>query len=241
MYKSVCRPDLIPIADALKEYGRDRIKYRSIAEGRLLAEKVFGGGKACANFIYVHFGARVAASISNMKSFRHPGYITTGELAHARYFSDKLCLCGRTGCLETVVSARAIKEFIEARAEASDGNILKKVAGCSLAEVMDIFLDLCVKGDQKECREYLAAMSRALAVAIRNVVDLLTPEKVIIGGPFLRAAEIIIPVIREEMNITGIEERPREIPLEVSDIGESIDAIGAATLLLDEKFQFTSS
>lgn len=81
---------------------------------------------------------------------------------------------------------------------------------------------------------FLMEMAEYWAVAIRNIVDVLAPKKIILGGTMLQAKSIILPLVENEINTKLFPFEDKNAVVEVSDLGEYNAAIGAATFLMQE-------
>ena len=132
-----------------------------------LCEREFGGFEDIGNLISVDIDDGVGAGVL-IDGVIYDGSGFAGEFGHISIDMGGLrCSCGNYGCLELYAS---VPQILEKTNEASLQNIREK-------------LD---KNDEKTVKD-LESISRALAFGINNIVNLLDPELIVIGG----AAQIL--------------------------------------------------
>ena len=130
------------------------------------AERTFGAGRGIRDLIYLNGGASGigAGIIAGGMPLTGAGY--AGELGHTLVNSAGVpCHCGATGCLETEVRRAPLLELTGLRPDESDelGVALAASSSPSVHAEVDRQLGL-------------------LAVALRNAVNTLNPEMIILGG-----------------------------------------------------------
>lgn len=140
---------------------------------------------------------------------------TAGEIGHLAIDANgPICRCGNRGCLDTFVGARAILGLL-----ASSHGPLR------LRDVMTKAL----AGDAG-CRRVLADAGRHLGMAVAGLVNLMNPERVVLGGPMALVGEIVLTPMREAIDRCAIPSAAATVELRLCDLGESADVVGALTL-----------
>ncbi|WP_197429831.1 ROK family protein [Auraticoccus cholistanensis] len=133
--------------------------------------------------VLLKVGNGVGAGLVVDGELYHGGASLEGELEHIRVDgSDRVCDCGRTGCLSALVSGRALAALL--REDGLDAPNPRAVA----AHVRDgnaLARRLVTEGG--------VALGRALATA----VALLDPERVMVGGDLSDTDEVLTDAIRE--------------------------------------------
>lgn len=220
----------------IKKLSALRCKFQSGIYSKIMAERWFGKGRGVDNFAFINIGTGVSAGVVHKSILNQGAYQIGGQLGHSRRFSEKKCRCGRIGCLETVASVWAVKEFLEKNRDILGETRSGKLHTTPLTEILSNYLDSILQQQNRKAMLHLKKMARHWAVAIRNVVDLLAPGKIIVGGTMLQARNIILPIIESEINSRLFPFEEKHIPVEVSELGEYNGAIGAATFLLEELY-----
>ena len=209
-------------------------RFQSGIYAKTIAERWFGEGKGVDNFAFVNLGTGVSAGIVHKSILNQGAYRIGGQLGHTRGFSDLRCRCGRVGCLETVASVWAVKDFLKANPEILGQSATRNLDSIPLAGVLTSYLDAAVTRKNAEAILHLKGMARNWAIAVRNIVDLLAPGTVILGGAMLAAKEVILPVIEDELKSGLFPFEDRTTSLRLSRLGEYNGAMGAAAFLLEE-------
>ena len=146
------------------------------------------------------------------------------------------------GCLETLVSASAlIDRFNKAREQ---GNYIARENGSHRTggkgnhkangkENDNITLDelagLAEKGDETSL-ELLFESARYLGIAISNLVNILNPDKVVIGRDFTRYAHIVMEQILQIVQDKALEVPSSHVRITASSLGDRSSALGAAII-----------
>ncbi|MGS2619898.1 ROK family protein [Micromonospora sp. LZ34] len=133
-----------------------------------IGEHWFGVGVGTASFAIVTIGRGIGSGLHVNGEVVEGAYSVAGEIGHLPLTSpDRICPCGRRGCVEAVAGTPAIV------AEVSCGH------GRELS--IDEVLDLAHRGDSIAVRAFEQAAT-VIGTAIATLVNLAGPELVIIGG-----------------------------------------------------------
>jgi len=179
------------------------------ARGFGLAELRLGGGRGAASMIGLTLGTGVGGVIvvDGRVLLGHDG--TAGEIGHQTIEPDgPWCGCGNRGCLEAFARADQIAlacgtaTVEEAVARARDGD----------ARAMD----------------GIAAIARYLGIGIANMIVVLSPDRVVIGGGISAAGDLLIDPIRAEVRRRVRTTSLEEVEIVTADLGTWAGAMGAA-------------
>jgi N-acetylglucosamine repressor len=216
-----------------------------------ICENWLGECKGIDNFICINIGSGVGAGIfTGGKLYRgHNG--TAGEAGHIIVDENgPLCGCGNRGCLETLVSASAlIDRFNKAREQGNyiareKGNHKAGEKGNHKAEekgdhkingkednniTLDELAGFAEKGDETAL-ELLFESARYLGIAISNLVNILNPDKVVIGRDFTRYAHLVMEQILQIVQDKALEVPSSHVRIAASSLGDRSSALGAAII-----------
>jgi glucokinase len=174
-----------------------------------LAELRLGAGRGAASMIGLTLGTGVGGVIA-IDGRVHQGHDgTAGEIGHQTIDPDgPPCTCGNQGCLEAF--ARADRIAAACGAPTAEEGIARARAGDIRA----------VAG--------LAEVGRALGIGIANMVVVVTPDRVVLGGGNAVAVDLLLPTIHAELrrrvHITSLD----EVTIVPAELGVWAGAIGAA-------------
>jgi len=205
-----------------------------------LAELKFGtiGNKKDALVVNIGWGIGLGMII-NGKMFRgHNGF--AGEFSHIPVFSnDKLCSCGKKGCLETETSLLVIIE--KAKKGLAEGRVtmLQQSQINDIEKASDAILSAAVTGDQFAV-ELLSDVSYKIGKGIATLIHILNPETIILSGRGAAAGKIWLAPIQQAINEHCIPRIAVNTNIEISELEYQAELIGAAALVM-ENFEKESS
>lgn len=145
-----------------------------------------------------------------------------GDLAHTPSGGAEVCLCGRTGCLDTVASGRAIKRELLA-------------LGATVRTSADI-VALADTGHAGVAR-LLSSAGEHIAESLVNPVALLNPSAVIIGGNIAHAGAVFLDSIREGLLRDATAFSRRDLVVIPAKLGHQAGVIGASLIVQDALFE----
>lgn len=211
-----------PLAELLKSEWNFPVFVENDSRLMALGEQRFGKamGKQDAIFINLSRGLGIGIISNGNIHNGHSGF--AGEFGHIRVAdSDKVCVCGKMGCLETIVSGLALEDFHEA----AYGQRLSYEA----------ILPKLLTGD-KAIKSFLAGMGEKLGKSLAILVDVFNPELMVIGGGFMSVAEYMKFAIIKGINLEGLPRLTTDCNLEVSVLGQKAIMLGAFSVVTETAF-----
>jgi len=199
-----------------------------------LAELSFGAvrNKKSAMVVNLSWGIGLGL-ILNGELFRgYNGF--AGEFSHLPLFSNnKLCSCGKMGCLETeasliVVVEKALEGIRNGRATTMKEEQLKH----NLDSASHAITQAAGKGD-KFAVELLSEAGYSIGRGVAILIHLLNPETIVLGGRGAAAGKIWQTPIQQALNEHCIPRLAVNTHIEVSALGYDAELIGAAALVMD--------
>jgi predicted NBD/HSP70 family sugar kinase len=219
----------VPIGDLLSERVHAPVYIGNDVDTLTLAEKWFGKGQGLENFLTVTIGRGVGLGIvvnGQIYSGFHGG---AGEFGHTVIDpSGPICTCGNHGCLETYVSDRALlREAIEA------------VDRAELPETVQSLDDLLQQAQEGQpfARAIYAQAGQVLGRGIANLINILSPQQIILSGEGVRAGELVFGPMRDAMAQHIMPGLVEDTEMEVDVWNDDAWARGAASLVLQELFK----
>jgi glucokinase len=174
-----------------------------------LAELRLGAGRGASSMIGLTLGTGVGGviAVDGRVLQGHDG--TAGEIGHQTIDPDgPWCGCGNRGCLEAFARADQI------------------AASCGSPTAEDAFVR--ARAGDVGAIEGLAQIGRYLGIGIGNMIVVIAPDRVVIGGGVAAAADLLLGPIRDE-----IRRRVRTTALDLveivaAELGTWAGSIGAA-------------
>ena len=168
--------------------------------------------------------------ILNGKLYSGSGMV--GEVGHmVIQHGGAPCNCGRRGCWEAYASATGLIRMTREAMEAHPESLLHTVAAQSGCVEGRTAFDAAVQGDETAlalCRDYVSY----LAAGVTNLINILQPEAVAIGGGVAAAPDgLLFTPLREIVERECYPRHTGQIPRIVrAELGNDAGIIGAALL-----------
>jgi glucokinase len=201
-----------------------------------VAEKYLRLGNEWKDFLYlsVSMGIGVAIYLGGAL-YRGPGGFA-GEFGHMTVDENgPLCCCGNYGCLEALASCGAIMESIKTAIRKGVDSSVLELANHDLDRVsMEMVTRAAAEHDGLANRVLHEAVSH-IGVALADVVNLLSPRLIVLGGPLFRLApELVNEPLMRIVKQRAFEKSANAIRLQVSTLGSEAAALGASRLIAEE-------
>lgn len=165
-----------------------------------LGEAKYGAAKGSKTSVTVALGTGVGGGIyvdgKLISGFMGAG----GEIGHMKLVKDgKLCGCGQKGCFEAYASATGLIREATSRLIVNKQNLLYTMIEGKLdtLEAKDIF-DAAKEGD-KFSLDLVDYEAEYLAMGIGNILNIINPEKVVLGGGVAMAGDILMNPMKEKI------------------------------------------
>jgi N-acetylglucosamine repressor len=202
-----------------------------------LGEAMFGHGADVDSvaFVYAHIGVG-AGFIFDHRAFRgsHAG---AGEIGHTTvvHRGGLLCSCGNTGCLETLVSEPAVvRQALRAAADNPDSQLAALFGAVDQPSIKQV-VEAAQLGDCLAL-ELLRQSADYLGTALANLVDVINPDLIILGGWITSEGGLMLAQIEETMRRRAFASLGEHVALQPATFGSLAGAIGAAAMALDTFF-----
>ena len=188
--------DNFPLVPLLKKRFDVPIALDNDANAATLGEYMYGAGRGFKNLVYITVSTGIGGGIVINGEIIHGVGAGAGELGHAIVLPDGIpCKCGSVGCLETICSGINIARRAQERLANGEPSLLRQMADAPNAVTTEMVVEAVRQGD-KLASEIWAETCRYLAIGIGNMITLLAPEAVIIGGGVASAGELLLKPLR---------------------------------------------
>ncbi len=201
-----------------------------------MAEKIIGKAKSASNAIIINLSRGLGTSLIINNVVVEGGAGFAGEFGHMQWgLNDKVCICGKKGCLGNEVGGFTLEEQFKERITQGEKSLVTEKV--SLNEIRyDDILDAAILGDALSI-DMVQQMALRLGKALGNIVNLLNPELIIIGGKFAKARDILIDPVKTGMASSALVSPLKYCEIDFSEMGDFAGMKGAGALVL-EHFEF---
>ncbi|MBW8801244.1 MAG: ROK family transcriptional regulator [Streptomyces sp.] len=224
----------VPLADMFADATGLPVALDNDATAAAIGERWIGGADRAGSFLFIYLGTGVGAGIVLNNTVLHGDSGNAGEFGHmAVEPGDRICHCGAMDCLGPYVSPAAIiDDLLRLHGRTAADRIGLTGTPDSVHHDWKA-LRRAARADDPDACDVVRRAARRIGEAARGAASLLDVSRVVLGGEALRGIE---PIIREEVeaavNRTSVARTIRAVAVEQSVIGETVGAVGAASLVL---------
>jgi len=214
----------IPIKEELEKAFGLEVKVENDARAMALGEYWFGNHGEVESMLAVNIGSGVGAGLIIDGKPYHGSSDIAGEIGHMTIdLHGEVCECGNRGCLQTFVTGPAIAR-----------KVTGKTTGTPLT-AENIF-EQAMLGD-KQSVSILEESGKAMGVGLTNLIHIVNPEKIVLGGGVSKAEKFILPAILETIRVSALTPAASQTKVEITKLGDDATLMGAITLLLVDIFE----
>src|SRR5689334_22471815 len=169
--------------------------------------------------------------VMNGELFRgHEGF--AGEFSHIPLFSNnKLCSCGKSGCLETEASLLVVVE--KAKEGIRDGRLttLKSESFTADPDKASMAVIRAAEKGDKFAVELLSEAGYHIGRGVAILIHLLNPELIVLSGRGAAVGKLWLAPIQQAINEHCIPKIAENTEIKISSLGVKAELIGAAALV----------
>lgn len=161
-----------------------------------LGEYVYGAGRGFRNIFYITISTGIGGGIIIDGEILHGLGNGAGEVGHTIVLPDgPLCGCGLRGCLDALCSGTAIVRRARKLLAKGAPSLIERMVNHTDEITAQTIAVAAQSGDPLAC-EIWAEMIHFLSIGIGNVITILAPEAVILGGGVVAAGEQLLGPLR---------------------------------------------
>ncbi|MDY3266300.1 MAG: ROK family transcriptional regulator [Phocaeicola sp.] len=163
----------------------------------------------------------------------------SGEFGHFNVFdNERICHCGKRGCLETEVSGEALySELLKCVHEGKQSILSAKIKEDESSLTLYDIVDATNKEDLL-CIELTEEIGQKLGRYLAGLINLLNPELVIIGGVLAQTGDYILQPIKSAVRKYSLNLVNKDSAIILSKLQEKAGVTGACMLARKKLFDF---
>jgi glucokinase len=157
---------------------------------------------------------------------------TAGEIGHmVLEVGGPKCGCGNKGCFEALASRTAIFRRIQTAVKDGQKTVLTDLLGDGLDDLRSGDLRKALKKGDKLVEKVIEEAAEYTGIAVGNVINLINPEYVVLGGGVIDALEDeMMSIIVETAKDYAMEGTSKGVEIVASRLGDHAGITGAAVL-----------
>jgi len=220
---------------SLKKYLETKLKLPVILDNDTraiaAAEQVLGTAHGVENVLVIKVSRQVGLSVILNRKTIIGGAGLAGNFAHIRFKEgNRLCSCGKTGCIGTEVGGDALKQDLADALQQGERSLHFQLNKLDKYQYHDI-LDAVLKGDSLAI-QLLHKQGDKLGQALGNIVNLLNPDMIVVGGEFVMVQDFLLDAIKIGIKKTALLDSLMSCRIEASSLGRYLSSKAGVCLLL---------
>ncbi len=228
---SVVRADL---HSELMEATGLRFELENDANAAAYGEYKAGAGRDARDIFYIGIGDSIGGAIILDGKLWTGASGCAGEVGHITINTEGAeCVCGNTGCLETLASAPNIARRARERLDRDSTSSLSRLGMTENFTAADLARE-ATNGDDFSIM-MIERTGRFIGAAVASMINLLSIERIILGGGVMEAGDLILKPIIEEAGKRSFQPCFESTKIVAAELGADGAAIGAALLARDAR------
>lgn len=221
-----------PLAEKIVSKYHVPVKVDNDANAAALAETRWGAARGFHYVFYATIGTGIGTGIVLDGRIYHGSTGSAGEGGHVSIdYRGPLCNCGKRGCIEILASGRAIGARARAKLAAGpSGSAILELAKGDVSAVTSELVGQAYAAGDPLAREILQETVDVLTPWLGNIVDLLDPDVLVMGGGVAAMLKPFFDDIKNRLPSWCVNPRADEIPLLMAHYGADAGIAGGAAL-----------
>jgi glucokinase len=225
------------LAEKIRNIYHLPVKVDNDANAAALAETRWGAARGYHYVFYATIGTGIGSGIVLDGRIYHGNTGSAGEGGHVSIdYNGPVCNCGKRGCIEILAAGPAIGLRARKRlaAEPSRHSAILDLAKGEVAAVTSEMVGKAYASGDALAREILLETVNLLTPWLGNIVDLLDPDVLVMGGGVAEMLGPFFDDIKKGLPNWCVNPRASEIPLVMAHYGADAGIAGGAALCADD-------
>jgi len=233
---TIKNPELRNVNKRLKKKFNKLIYINNDARMQAYGEFIFGAARGHNNALILNWNWGLGLGMILDGKLYNGATGFAGELSHTKFIDNgELCICGKNGCLETVISVYAIVKQAREGVEAGKVSQLATFKGKEEEITVEDVIQAAKTGDEYAI-SILNTVGRALGKSLANTIQLLNPDIIVLGGIVSTASQHVLTPLQQAIEKHCLEQIAGNVRLVVSPNWERSGLLGIAAMLFQKLF-----
>ncbi len=198
----------------------------------IFGEFVYGAGKGCRHLLGIFLGTGIGGGIIIDGKLLHGYSYNAGELGHikVRAFGAR-CGCGDQGCLEAYASKTAMIKKFQKAVKKGKTTILTELIENKWDRLTSRVFRQAFDAKDKLVITELERAAKLTGVAVGSLLNILSPDKVVIGGGLMEALDKeLLPIIQKYAKKNCFSMISKGVEIVPAALGDDAGILGAAAI-----------
>jgi glucokinase len=222
-----------PLAEKVRAKYSVPVKVDNDANAAALAETLWGAARGFRYVFYATIGTGIGTGIVFDGSIYHGKTGSAGEGGHVSIdYRGPVCACGKRGCIEILAAGPAIgaRARTKVAAEPLRARAILDLANGNASAITSQHVGKAFESGDPLAREILLETVQLLTTWLGNIIDLLDPDVIVIGGGVAAMLSPFFSDIKRQLPAWCVNPRVSEIPTLMAHYGADAGIAGGAAL-----------
>lgn len=227
-----------PVGPVLSSRFGSPVYLENDANAAALGEWLFGAGQGVSNLLYITISTGIGSGLVFGGRLHRGRHFNAGEVGHMILLADgPFCTCGQRGCWEALASGTAIARDARQLAAAYPESELFRLCGGDVSKIDVPLVGQAVRAGDPLAREILDQAVKYLGIGFGNLINVLDPDLVVVGGGVSNLDDLLFPRLAEYVE-RHTQRRVKE-PVQIvrAQLGQDSGLLGAAAVAWQELTQ----
>jgi len=219
----------VPLGEVVRKRYGVKVFLVNDASAAALGEHRFGSGKGVKNLVFLAIGTGIGGGII-INGELHQGISgSAGEIGHMTIdLNGRHCACGNVGCLETLVSGRAIAGEAKRRLDQGEKSTLADIMAGKTDEITAEKVGVAARDGDSLALDIITKTGACLGAGLVNLVNIFNPEMIVIGGGVAKLGELLLEPARQVVREKAFPMSAQAVRIVTARLGEEAGIYGAA-------------
>jgi glucokinase len=198
-----------------------------------LAEHRFGAGRGTQHMIYVTASTGIGGGFILDGELYSGATGAAGEIGHMTIAPQgPYCGCGNRGCLEALASGTAIAQEARQRVARGVPTLIADLAEGDPDRISAKLVAEAAEAGDVEAQEILDTAMDYLGLGMANLVNLLNPELIVIGGGLSKMGDRLFQPVRRAIDRRAFRAPAQAVRVVPAELGDDAGVLGAAVVAM---------
>jgi glucokinase len=222
--------DAVPVVEIFHTAFAVPVALQNDANAGALAEWLWGAGQGSRNMIFLTFGTGMGAGLILNGQLYSGTNDMAGEVGHIRLSDDGPIGYGKAGSFEGFCSGGGIKQLATNHAEAAINAGHPPAFAPTAADLPSITAATVAHSDDPLAREIYDTVAQKLGQGLSVLIDILNPERIIIGGIYMRQHQVLESVMQAVLGRETLSHALSVCEIVPAGLGEAIGDYAALAI-----------
>ncbi|MEK4105088.1 ROK family protein [Paenibacillus sp. FSL R10-2791] len=189
-----------------------------------------GAGRGYNNLVLITLGTGLGSGIVNDGKVIYGTSYSAGEIGHMNmYRNGRPCKCGSSGCLGRYVSAIGMVNTFKEKLKEGRTSIIQTWTNDQEEQITALMISEAYELGDALSMEVMQETGTILGFGLANVVNILNPDLIIVGGGMAAAGDKLLQPVRETVHQHALKLSSSKCKIVQAELGSRAGTIGAAS------------